>query len=126
MKLSLPKEKKLKKRDEIQSLFKEGKRIKKEELHLIYLLSEAPTSRDTFKVGVSVPKKKFKRAVDRNKLKRLIREGFRLNQVELEKKCKRKQKQCLLMFVFQGTDLVSYAALEPKIVLILRELEAKI
>jgi len=126
MKFSLPKEKKLKKRDEIQRLFKEGKRIKKGELHLIYLVEKAAGNSEPFKLGVSVPKKKFKRAVDRNRLKRLIREGFRLNQEQIEKQCELKQKHCLLMFVFQGSDLVNYAALEPKIVLILRELEAKI
>ncbi len=126
MKFSLPKEKKLKKRDEIQRLFKEGKRIKKGELQLIYLVENVAGNSEPFKLGVSVPKKKFKRAVDRNRLKRLIREGFRLNQVQIEKQCELKQKHCLLMFVFQGSDLVNYAALEPKIVLILRELEAKI
>lgn len=73
---SFGKAEKLKLRSQINQLFAEGKTLKSFPVKLLYLpLSDT----DTHKVGVSVPKRSFKRAVDRNHLKRLLRESYRLN-----------------------------------------------
>jgi ribonuclease P protein component len=64
----------LKSRKEIQSLFSSGKKVFANNLMAVYRF---PDTKE-LKVAISVPKKKFKRAVDRNRVKRLIREELRL------------------------------------------------
>jgi len=62
----------------IGKLFSEGSSVSKYPLRLVYLKIEE--SSDTrLRVAVSVSKRSFKKAVDRNRIKRLIREVYRLN-----------------------------------------------
>lgn len=68
---------KLKQKKDITLLFEKGKWRSFGNLRVIFLRSEAFAGH---KIGVSVSKKYFKRAVDRNRIKRLLRESYRLNQ----------------------------------------------
>jgi ribonuclease P protein component len=67
---------KLKSKATIEQLFSEGKAITVFPLRLIYL--ETPGESKT-KAGVSVSKRLHKTAVARNRIKRLMRETYRLN-----------------------------------------------
>lgn len=70
-----PKQEKLKAKKHIAHLFNNGKWHTYGSLRIIVVQqNETPT-----KVGVSVSKRYFKRAVDRNKVKRLLREAYRWN-----------------------------------------------
>ena len=71
-----PSSEKLKAKKDIDRLFKEGKWITTGNLRIIWLASESET-----KVGVSVSKRYFKKAVHRNRVKRLLREAYRLNKL---------------------------------------------
>ena len=75
---SFKKIEKLKSQKLIEKLFSEGKSIAVYPLRLVYLKTsfEDPVK---LKVGVSVSKRNFKKAVDRNRMKRLMREAYRLN-----------------------------------------------
>ena len=73
MKFTLGKEERLKSRKLIGRLYTEGETIKKFPLRMVYLQTEH-TSNYPAQVGVSVPKRLFKKAVDRNRIKRLLRE----------------------------------------------------
>jgi ribonuclease P protein component len=72
---------KLKSKKYIDALFANGKSVSAYPLRLVYM---ATTFDDdvTFKTGVSVSKRHFKRAIDRNRIKRLMREAFRLHKAE--------------------------------------------
>lgn len=78
-----PREEKLKHKKEIGLLFEKGKWKTCENIRIITLnLDKKPQEDFTFdnqKVGVSVSKKHFKKAHDRNRIKRLLRECYRLN-----------------------------------------------
>ena len=72
------KEEKLKSRKLIEKMFAEGKTVSKYPLKLIYIQTELKDE-IMIQAGVSVSKRNFKRAVDRNRIKRLMREAYRLN-----------------------------------------------
>ena len=59
-------------------MFTEGKTVSKYPLKLIYIQTELKDE-TMIQAGVSVSKRNFKKAVDRNKIKRLLREAYRLN-----------------------------------------------
>ena len=78
MSATFPKKEKLKSKKLIEQLFTEGKSVSAFPLRLIYL----PTTFNDgviFKTGISVSKRNFKKAVDRNYIKRLLREVYRVN-----------------------------------------------
>ncbi|GLU43255.1 ribonuclease P protein component [Allomuricauda sp. NBRC 101325] len=75
---AFPKKEKLKNKKVIEALFTEGKNIKQNPIKLIYLNTNFSDD-SKIKVAVVAPKKKFKKAVDRNRVKRLLREAYRLN-----------------------------------------------
>ncbi len=76
MKFTLGKEERLKSRKLVGELYEQGKSIKVYPLRMVYIQTNH-TSNYPAQVGVSVPKRNFKRAVDRNRIKRLLRESYR-------------------------------------------------
>jgi ribonuclease P protein component len=78
MSLKYGKKDKLKSKKTIERLFNEGRSITVYPLRLVYLETEFNDS-SILKTGVSVSKKHHKTAVSRNRIKRLLREAYRLN-----------------------------------------------
>lgn len=76
MRFTLGKQERLKSKKLIGKLYEEGKVVKKFPLRMVYIQTEH-TSKFPVQVGVSVPKRNFKSAVDRNRIKRLLRETYR-------------------------------------------------
>ena len=113
MNLSLPKAKRIKKRDDIKLLFTKGKRLQKYPIQLVYTTKECEES--AIKIGVSVPKRRFKKAVDRNRIKRLMREAYRINQGLITNYTTTSNRCLLLMFVYIGKQAITYSEIEQKI-----------
>ena len=109
MEFKYPKNEKLKSKTTIDLLFSKGKSVSKYPLRLVYIADSASDSR--LKVGVSVSKKYFKKAVDRNYFKRVLRETYRLNkhliQIQPEKKY-------AFMLLYQSKDRLSYEEIQLK------------
>ncbi|CAA0166527.1 ribonuclease P protein component [Tenacibaculum maritimum] len=76
MKFTLGKEERLKSKKLIGRLYNEGKSVKVFPLRMVYLQANH-TSNFPAQIGVSVPKRNFKKAVHRNRIKRLLRETYR-------------------------------------------------
>jgi ribonuclease P protein component len=81
MKFTFNKKEKLKSQKLIEKLFDEGKSVTVFPLRMLYLKTTHDDG-STIKTGVSVSKRNFKKAVQRNRIKRLLREAYRLNKPE--------------------------------------------
>jgi ribonuclease P protein component len=74
---TLCKDERLKREQHIETLFRSGKAFSVFPLRIVWHFQPLATEKFPARVGFSVPKKKFKHAVDRNRIKRLIRETWR-------------------------------------------------
>tara|TARA_B110000090_G_scaffold109605_1_gene122724 strand:+ start:171 stop:608 length:438 start_codon:yes stop_codon:yes gene_type:complete len=77
MKHTLGKLERLKSKKLIEKLYQDGSSLKFFPLRMMYLQTKH-TSDFPAQIGVSVSKRNFKSAVDRNRIKRLLRESYRL------------------------------------------------
>ena len=111
-KLTLTKSERLKSRKQIDLLFQEGKNFRVGPVKVIYRLEQAGI--EALQFGVTAPNRNFKRAVDRNRIKRLMREAWRLNCTELKTELQHKSKYLVVFFIFSGRELPSFNEIEEK------------
>src|SRR5690349_13521323 len=95
-KLTLGKNERLKSRKLIDQLFSEGKKFGIAPFRIFYL--HTSSEKPVLQCGVGVSSKNFKKSVDRNKIKRLMREAYRL-QKSLLADCIEEKNYSLNMFV---------------------------
>lgn len=100
-------EEKLKSKTTIDSLFQEGKGMVKFPIKMQYMSHEKPMHQIAF----SVPKRNFKRAVDRNRIKRQLREAYRLNKHILYENEIPSQA---IFFIYIAKDMPTYKNLEKR------------
>lgn len=110
MRFTLGKPEKLKSRKLIATLFEEGDTIKKYPL-TIRFLQISHTSNFPAQVAFSVPKRKFKKAVDRNRIKRLLREAYRREKPMLYDAI---SEPYVLMITYIGNEELPYSDIEKK------------
>jgi ribonuclease P protein component len=112
MSFSYPKHEKLKSKKQIDLLFSDGKSVSKYPLRLVFAPVELENE-DKIKFGVSVSKKYFKKAVDRNYYKRLLRECYRLNKKLLLENL---DKPYAIMFFYQSKEAMTFEDINAKTV----------
>ncbi|WP_264552916.1 ribonuclease P protein component [Flavobacterium sp. N2038] len=110
MNFTYPKNERLKSKTTIGLLFSEGKSVSKYPLRLVYRQAEDHSGKK-IKLGVSVSKKYFKKAVDRNYFKRVLRETYRLNKHLLWDNL---EGSYSFMFFYQSKDRLSYEEINTK------------
>ncbi len=106
----------------IDALFKSGKSFKQYPIKVMYMPLEESDS--AAKLLISVPKKRFKKAVSRNSIKRLIRETYRLNKPDLIDNWQAQGKYFALAFVYIGNDIPDYNDLNVTMKRILEKLKS--
>lgn len=122
--LSFGKKEKLCSLKSIQRLFSEGKSFVKYPLRISQITLEELPEPVSCQVLVSVSKKKFKRANKRNRIKRQIRECYRLNKHLLTDALQQHNKKMALAFIYIPSEELSTAEIEKamvKALLLLKE-----
>ncbi|TDS18596.1 ribonuclease P protein component [Maribacter caenipelagi] len=121
MDASFGKKEKLKSKILITQLFEEGKGISVYPLKLIYLSVEKKEV--PIKTAVTVSKRNFKSAVDRNKIKRLLRESYRLNKALVFNNT---DANFAFLFLYLGKDMPTFEQLDHKMKLVLNKFKLQI
>jgi ribonuclease P protein component len=109
----------------IDQLFGSGYRLQQFPFQAIVLPIKLNNSLP-FQVLISVPKKKFKKAVHRNYLKRVTRELIRKNKVNLESLLIEMNIQLAICFVYTSTENMDYPSLELKISKLIEKIQAHV
>jgi ribonuclease P protein component len=120
---TLGKSERLKSRKRIEQLFSEGKNFPLSPFRIYYMVSPLSTnSPSNLQFGAGVSGKNFKRAVDRNRVKRLTREAYRLQKKELQETLTQKKIQLSVFFIYTGKELPVFNTVKEKVNVILNKL----
>jgi ribonuclease P protein component len=132
---TLGKTERLKSRKIIEQLFKEGKSFSNFPFRVLYLTvnkdaATAPVKQQhqpaPLQCGFGVSTRHFKKAVHRNRVKRLLREAWRLQKNELEHLLTTQQKQLAVFVIYTGNELPLYPLVYEKAGSILKRLKEKV
>lgn len=124
---TLGKKERLKSRKQIEQLFREGRSISVQPFRVYYIVNDKSVSKTRsnashLQSGFGVSGKNFKRAVDRNRIKRLIREAYRLQKLHLQEKLAERNLILNVFFIFTGKEMPDYKLVENKVGVILKKL----
>ena len=122
---TLGKNERLKSRKQIEQLFSMGKSFVVTPLRVHFVMNGEGSTEDKInglQFGVGVSNKNFKRSVDRNRIKRLIREAWRLQKGNLYQLTKAFKKQLNVFIIYTGKDIPDFHLVKDKVEVILQKL----
>jgi len=123
---NFPKEQRLKSTILINRLFKEGNSLFKYPIKLMYFKLPEEFIGCQMQFGVTVPKKMFKKATERNLLKRRQLEAYRKNKYDLFIKLNEHNIHLIVMAIYIGKKEEPYLLIEQTINKLIRELSKKV
>lgn len=104
---------KLKSRTQLEAIFASGKSFSVFPLK-VFFLEISTTEAEHVKVGVGVSARHFKKAVQRNRIKRILREAYRLEKQNLHQHLTTQQKQLAVFFLYIDKEMPDYEVLREK------------
>ena len=120
---------KLKSRKQTQFLFSNGKAITMHPIRLIYTIENAEAGMfpaGLLQAGVGAPSRHFRKAVQRNKVKRLLREGYRLEKPNFTNSINLTNTRLNLFFLYVDVNVQSQQQIQATIKLLLQKLADKL
>lgn len=121
---SYNKEEKLKSRKQIEHLFSKGKSISAFPVKVLYDVAKDDTA--ALQAGVTTSSRNFRKAVERNRVKRILREAYRLQKLPLQQHLKDKNSSLALFFIYIGKELPVFAEVYERMGIILQKLQKDI
>ena len=121
---TLKKKERLKSRKQIEALFQSGKSFMLFPFKVYYQFGTGDNTLppNCLRFGIGVGARNFKKASDRNRIKRLAREAYRLQKTVLQEKLVKSRQHLALFFIYTGKELPDFAVVSVKMKLILERL----
>ncbi len=119
-KYGLPKERRIKRQKIFDALLHEGESVFEYPLKIVFVQTELPFE-VPYQVAFGVSKKKFKKAVKRNRVKRIMREVFRLNAGILEE-----EKNLALLMIYVSKEMPDFYQMKDITARLLNQIKEKI
>lgn len=132
LRFTLHKAERVTKRKVIEELFAEGRSFSSYPLRVFYLLKavaglSGDESEDApLQFGVGVSKRHFKKSVDRNRVKRLLKETYRVEKQPLLSAVQEKGLSLRVFVIFTGKELPLFEALKVKVAEALERLKKEV
>ena len=120
---------KLKSRKQMQFLFSKGTAITMHPIRLLYTIEKAEAGifpNGLLQAGVGAPSRQFRKAVQRNKVKRLLREGYRLEKPNFTNSINLTNTRLNLFFLYLDAHVQTQQQIQTTINLILQKLAGKL
>ena len=118
---TLGKQERLKSRKLIDQLFKEGKFFSVFPIRVVWQYRQSTSG--ILQGGFTVSTKHFKKAVHRNRIKRLMKEAYRLQKNDLQNDVEEGNKQLVIFLMYVGKEIPGYVLITEKINSILKRLQ---
>ncbi len=101
-------------------MFSKGKSFSVYPIKVLYDFIDDPTC--TLQAGVTVSSRNFKKAVDRNRVKRVLREAYRIQKLPLQNFLKEQKKSLAVFFIYTSKELPVFAEVLKKLEVVLQKL----
>ena len=128
-KFTYQKKDKLKSRKQMQFLFSKGTAITMHPIRLLYTIEKEEAgifSNGLLQAGVGAPSRQFRKAVQRNKVKRLLREGYRLEKPNFTNSISITNTRLNLFFLYVDANVQTQQEIQATIKLLLQKLSDKL
>lgn len=121
---TLSRNERLKSRKQIEQLFSNGQRFVSPPFRIFYSfqINKQPDVPYLLQAGFGASSRNFKTAVERNRIKRLIKEAYRLQKNEVQDKLKEQNKRLYVFFIYTGKELPVYTEIYNSITIALAKL----
>ncbi|MDD2550100.1 MAG: ribonuclease P protein component [Bacteroidales bacterium] len=120
-----PKSERLCSKKSIEQVFASGQSIFTYPIKALFYVSKPSPSTACCQALFVVPKRKFKRAVSRNAIRRKMREAYRLNKQILTQWCLESNVEVKIVFLYVASDLLEFVQIQESIIKIMQQLAQK-
>ena len=119
-KFSFSKQERICKRNDFQEILSNGQSIYSYPFRCVYVWRDS----DSFsvRIAISVSRKRFKHAVDRNRIKRLVRENYRLEKHQLYQHYADCNQSLDILIIYTDTKILSFSLLQKSLIKLINKL----